>query len=247
MAPTSERDRDSLELAVIDLIEELIADGSVVIYTSVSGKPFLHSSIAGLTSLNHALSDRLCAAWIAQLAYQRFRTILPLHTAQRLCLVLAGRAPTARPDHAEDGGELVAMSTNHFVALVAAFAEKHVTRDYEKRTRDFLDALRDFATNLQAPWLLRAVPTNASWLGRLLAKNKDLLLAVGIVVDRRVSDGKWVRLSRVPDGTAATESAMGSGEIPAKTESELMLDAIRGAADMQDDKGTSESSERGDG
>jgi hypothetical protein len=210
---------------VIDLVEELISARSVAIYSSRNGRPHMRATVDHLRPLNHPLSDTLCAAWIAQLAYQRFRKVLPQLSAQRLCLILSGRASTIDSDSEEDAGALSAMNANPFVALTAAFFDANAQGTYEKQAKDLLNDIDTYAKTYK-PLLRKAVPPSASWLGRTLMAHKDLLRACGIVAERRVSDGKLWSLSAVPDGTAQKPSGMESGKSAEETRAKLLQDAI---------------------
>lgn len=221
-----EWDRERLELAMIDFVEELIRARLVAIYSSRNGRPHMRATVDHLRPLNHPLSDPLCAAWIAQLAYQRFRKVLPQLSAQRLCLILSGRASTIDSDSEEDAGALSAMNATPFVALMAAFFNANAQGTYEKQAKDLHQEIDTYANNYK-PLLSKAVPANPSWLGRMLTAHKDLLRASGIVAERRESDGKHWRLSAVPDGTPQKPSGMESGNSAEKTRAQMLQDAIQ--------------------
>jgi hypothetical protein len=225
LPPTSSR--ESIELAVIREVERSIADGTVDTYQSINGKVFLWADVAGLLRINHACTGPECRAWISALAHRRLGRHLPPSAAERVALTISGWEPTEQKPLSEDAGEYEAITKTPLVTLIEAFLEAQQGDKYEKRMSDFRDALKLFAEDQKSPGLVRAVPASASWLGRRLNRLHGLLLARGITLDRKVSNGKWVKLTKVPDGTPSEPSEMTSADSPDNSSAESAKDAIR--------------------
>ncbi len=222
LPPTSSR--ESIELAVIREVERSIAEGIVGTYQSINGKVFLRADVAGLLRINHACTGPECRAWISALAHRRLGRHLPPSAAERVALTISGWEPTEQKPLSEDAGEYEAITQTPLVTLIEAFLEAQQGDKYEKRMSDFRDALKLFAEDQKSPGLVRAVPASASWLGRRLNGLHGLLLARGITLDRKVSNGKWVKLTKVPDGKP---SEMTSADSPDNSSAESAKDAIR--------------------
>lgn len=225
--------REAIELAVIREVERLIADGKVGTYQSINGKVFLRADVAGLLRIDHACADPECRAWVSALAHRRLGRHLPPSAAERVALTISGWEPTERKPPSEDAGEYAAITQTPLVTLIEAFLEAQQGDTYEKRTSEFRDALKQFAEGQKSPGLLRAVPASASWLGRKLNKLHGLLLARRIILDRKVSNGKLVKLTRVPDGTPFVPSEMTSADSPDNSSAESAKDAIRERLDAR--------------
>ena len=225
LPPTSSR--ESIELAVIREVERSIADGTVDTYQSINGKVFLRADVAGLLRINHACTGPECRAWISALAHRRLGRHLPPSAAERVALTISGWEPTEQKPLSEDAGEYEAITQTPLVTLIEAFLEAQQGDKYEKRMSDFRDALKLFAEDQKSPGLVRAVPASASWLGRRLNRLHGLLLARGITLDRRVSNGKLVKLTRAKDGTTSVRSEMTSADSPDNSSAESAKDAIR--------------------
>lgn len=225
LPPTSPR--EAIELAVIRKVEQSMAAHEVATYQSINGKVFLRANVPGLLRINHACTDPECRAWISALAHRRLGRHLPPSAAERVALTISGWEPTEQKPPSEDAGEYEAITQTPLVMLMEAFLEAQQGDTYEKRTSDLHDALKQFAEDQKLPGLLRAVPASASWLGRRLNQHLGLLLARGIILDRKNSNGKWVKFIRVPDGTPSVRTEMTSAESPDNSSAESAKDAIR--------------------
>lgn len=226
--------------------------GDVTIYTSINGRPHLHSAVPGLKHINHDLADRDCEEWVMQMARQRFDCILRGTNARRVCKTLAGLQPRPRPDTVTDAGEFSSQTSALFVDLILWFMGKKGVPTYRKRAAECLKEITKEVSTGAPPKRAHAIPRSPAHLSRLISKCAPELLAAGIEVSRKRSDGGWIILKKLPDDNgpmpsestktdqsgvqSALPSAAPSAETPEKTRSDAVMDAIRLAKVARTDK-----------
>jgi hypothetical protein len=236
------------QLSYTAIVREILA-GTVVVYPSVNGRPFLFSKIRGLKPLNHDLASLDAEEWVMQLAHQRFACLLRNAHARRICSALAGREPQPRPEEVHDAGEIKNKNNEAFVALIVSFAAKQGTSQYRAHAANMLAALAKHAADTKEPALKGCVPHGASTLSRMLNEYSPRLLAAGIKFERERSNGGRMTLTRlvdddsnVPPKEAETTQTGVPSKPPSdapgansaqKSESAASLDAIRHARELR--------------
>ena len=239
------------QLSYAAIVQEIIV-GTVVVYPSVNGRPFLFSKIRGLKPLNHDLASLDAEEWVLQLAQQRYACLLRHAHARRICLTLAGREPQPRPEEVHDAGEIKNKNNEAFVALIVSFAAKQGTSQYRAHAANMLAALAKHAADTKEPALKGCVPHGASTLSRMLNEYSPRLLAAGIRFERDRSNGGRMTLTKlvdddspVPSKKAETTQTGVPSESPSnapnadtadKTRSSAEMDAIRHAKESRIDK-----------
>jgi len=204
----------TVEAALSSLLVE-IETGRIEVYQNVLGQPYIIFRVPERPGGGFFLFHQDVRAWIAEFAWDGKHGLLRERDLDRILTFLRGRAMRKRLPQISDPAMLHLLRSEPVIAVVYEFMYEHATGRHEDTMEPLWKAWKVFA---QERGLLRLgrkrFPGGSQVLSRLLTHFKETLLALGIAIEIKRSDGSNVTLQRSSDAPAPQSSSEACGSNP---------------------------------